>query len=68
MVREEKYEGIKLQKKTILYNLYINFVKNERNFKIKSFNSKNVVSLHRHLILINYDCRVQNQEFLFVAG
>ncbi len=40
VVREEKYEGIKLQKKTILYNLYINFVKNERNFKIKSFNSK----------------------------
>jgi len=29
---------------------------------------KFVVSLLRHLILINYDCRVQNQEFLLVAG
>lgn len=29
---------------------------------------KNVVSLHRHLILINYDSRVQNQEFLLVEG
>ncbi len=28
---------------------------------------KYVVSLHRHLILINYDSRVQNQEFLLVA-
>lgn len=29
---------------------------------------KFVVSLHRHLILINYDSRIQNQEFLLVAG
>lgn len=29
---------------------------------------KFIVSLHRRLILNNYDSGIQNQEFLFVAG
>ena len=48
--------------------LYENFVKTERIIKIDSHNPKFVISLHHRLILINYDSRVQNQEFLFVAG